>query len=336
MTAQETEFIKKNGYVWKELEQKTLLFKSRKKKGILSPSSFSREDADRMVSLYNDTANHLAYVRTYIGECETEEYLNRILSNAHAVIYSENKFGFRRFIDGIARGIPRLFRSKAGYFAVSAALFILSFLVAYVFTVIDVRNCFAFVDPATASALREEGMYDEFHAGVSALETAYIGQNNIIICLECFAGGITFGLFTGYVLVTNGLLLGALAGIFHSKGTALFFWSLILPHGVTELFAIMLSGAAGFMIAWALIAPGKISRKNALIINGGHSIRLMLLTVVLLVISAVIEGYITPLEAESPYLIKYFVAALMAVLLGLYLLLPGRNRNKTNQKEKLK
>ena len=318
MTEAEISYIKEHRTVWKELEEEVECFgKMLKKRGRRGKQPLTKERIDRFVLVYNMTANHLAYVRTNFGEGETSDYLNRLLTTAHGIIYTNTEIKKKRFGSFILFGIPATFRRTQLFFWIALAAMLLPALIAFIYTSVDYRNAFAFVDAETAENLRQEGNYDSFDWAYNTYEAVYIGQNNITICLEAFAGGATLGLFTVYVLVENGLLLGALAGVCHQKNADLFFWSLILPHGITELFAIALSGAAGFIIAYAFINPGSDSRKNSLIKKSRDALKLELLVVFLLIISAVIEGFFTPLAL--PYAAKYGFALMMLCLLIIYL-----------------
>jgi uncharacterized membrane protein SpoIIM required for sporulation len=141
--------------------------------------------------------------------------------------------------------------------------------------------------------------------------------NNIYVSALAFALGITFGLGTVYMLAMNGFLLGALASLFAGYGKSLFFWSLILPHGILELTAIFIAGGAGLRIGYSLIRPGAFRRKDALITAARSSLSLMGLVVLLLIAAALIEGYFTPLPIAAE--IKLGVALLTAVPLVWYL-----------------
>jgi len=323
----EAEYVKKNAPLWKELESETAFFKKRSGFfGSLSTKEpITRNRIDRYTVMYNQAANHLAYVRTFFGETETAKYLNRLVGNAHGIVYARKTYKIRDGLRFLWSGFPKLFRRELLMFAISFLLMFGGFLTAYLYTVADVRNVSLFYDESSLQNLRAEGQYEDYSVVTNTLLGTYIGENNIIVCLEALAGGFTLGIFTSYVLIYNGIIIGALAGYCHVKGTALFFWSLILPHGITELFAIMLSGMAGLMIAYSFINPGRVSRKTSMIIAGKKACGIAVVCVLLLIISAVIEGNFTPLDL--PYWEKYAFSAIMFCLLVSYLSFPGREKS---------
>lgn len=319
------QFIKENAHHWKELASKTKKFKN----GFFKPT---KAQVDEYIILYNTVSNHLSYSRTYYGEDQTTQYLNKLLGAAHAVIYAEKKTPFSAFFNFFAEGFPVLFRKHLKTFAVSTLAFVLAGLVAFIFTAVDIENALAFIDGNTISNLRAEGQYDQFVFEMNMLQNVMIGTNNIKVCILAFVLGFTLGIGTLYVLIVNGINVGVLAAIYFKEGQSLFFWSLIVPHGVPELFAIFLSGAAGLIIGYALINPKGLSRKDSFIVAARDAGKLLLGCIPILIIAALIEGFFTPLDI--PYAVKYAVAAAELVLLVLYLCLPGRiKKKKTLTKE---
>jgi uncharacterized membrane protein SpoIIM required for sporulation len=147
--------------------------------------------------------------------------------------------------------------------------------------------------------------------------------NNIWVSFQAFAGGITFGAFTVYVLIQNGLVLGALGATLSTTAPrALRFWSLILPHGVIELMAIFIAAGAGLILGWSLIAPGNVSRWDALRKASRDALPLVGGVVAMLIVAGCIEGFITP--SPLPARLKLAFAGLTAIGLTLYFSRAGR------------
>ncbi|MDP8988274.1 MAG: stage II sporulation protein M [Actinomycetota bacterium] len=101
--------------------------------------------------------------------------------------------------------------------------------------------------------------------GVSAAMSADILTNNIQVTFLAFAGGITAGVLTALILVTNGALIGVLGGIALGGGNGRVFVELVVPHGVLELSCIVVAGSAGLRVGLALIDPGRRRRTDALV-----------------------------------------------------------------------
>jgi uncharacterized membrane protein SpoIIM required for sporulation len=155
--------------------------------------------------------------------------------------------------------------------------------------------------------------------------------NNIKVAVGAFAGGMVLGTLTVYLIVFNGIILGVLAAAFYNRGYLLSFWAMILPHGVIELTAIGLSAAAGFLLAKAIFFPKELSRSDALKIQGPRAMKLMFATLLLFVIAALIEGFLSTISAKiiaEHYRLGF--AALTGVLLFWYF----RRGHKRNQRVK--
>jgi len=150
-----------------------------------------------------------------------------------------------------------------------------------------------------------------------SIASVVIFTNNIQVGILAFALGITFGIGTVYVLVQNGFLLGALSAAAVNRGMGYIFWSLILPHGVPELFCVFVCGAAGLLIARSIIFPGLRSRRRSFAAVGKEALFLLLGTIPLFVLAGITEGYFTPLPINPLW--KYAVSLLWLAALILYL-----------------
>lgn len=124
--------------------------------------------------------------------------------------------------------------------------------------------------------------------------SAEIMTNNIQVTFFALAGGITAGLVTAFVLITNGALIGAVAGIMFGGGASRTFIELIVPHGVLELSCIVVAGAAGLRLGAALIDPGDRRRSLALVDAARAATEIALGTALWLVVAGLVEGFLTP------------------------------------------
>jgi uncharacterized membrane protein SpoIIM required for sporulation len=150
--------------------------------------------------------------------------------------------------------------------------------------------------------------------GANAVLSSFIMTNNIKVSFGAFALGGTAGIGTAGLLFYNGIMLGELGAIFHRHGLALQFWAMIVPHGVIELTAIVIAGAAGFLVARALLAPGDRGRRAALAHYGREAVQLVAGCAALLVVAGLIEGFVTP-QPWIPENGKLAVGAFTAVFL---------------------
>ena len=150
-------------------------------------------------------------------------------------------------------------------------------------------------------------------------------KNNTGIGFQTFAGGLLFGIGTMFYLLYNGLMIGAIAGHLTGLGYIETFWGFISGHSAPELTAIMLSGAAGLMLGWALLAPGNKSRVRALQDAGQQAVKIIYGAALLFFMAAFIEAFWSSMTWIEPT-IKYIVGTSLWIMLWGYLLLVGRPR----------
>ena len=142
--------------------------------------------------------------------------------------------------------------------------------------------------------------------------------NNVRVAIACFAGGIFLGVGSLVLLAYNGLAIGAFAGHFANVGLLDYLLTFILGHGALELFAIWVAGAAGFLLGRSVVAPGDLSRADALVLSGRVAVRMLGATAVLLVVAGVIEGFISAGGYSVP--VRLAASASSLGLLAAYLI----------------
>jgi len=147
---------------------------------------------------------------------------------------------------------------------------------------------------------------------------AEIFTNNIRVTFLAFAGGLLLGLGTLYVLLLNGMMLGVVAGLAIGAGNGRVFFELVTAHGVLELSCIIVAGAAGLRLGWAIIDPGTRPRGEALRQEARAAIEMVLGTAPWLVVAGLVEGFLTPAGTGLP-LVLAVGFSLGAVYWGLVL-----------------
>jgi uncharacterized membrane protein SpoIIM required for sporulation len=313
----EEQFIKINSNIWRELEDLSAIIN---KKGIKALPS---KDVKNFLQVFRQCSHHLAYARTHYPQSNLVQYLNSLIGKCHNHVYSVQRSSLGSLLKYISYGFPKLLKEYKWFVASAFGFFAIGFIVSLLMVFYNTNNAALFLP---ASMLQSSG-----NGGNSAnwnypMMSSIIMVNNITVCLRAFVFGITLGLGTIYVLFFNGALLGALTALMYTKGNVINYWSLILPHGVIELTAIFISGAAGLIIAKSLLLPGEYSRKNALIDGAKKAATLLMGIVIMLIIAGIIEGFFTPLKI-SP-ITKLTFAGVTAVLLTVYFSIPYLIKNR--------
>ena len=289
-------FTTRNKPAWDELE--TLVKKGRRSVGSMTPAELSRLDV-----LYRRTSIHLSQATTRSTDRRLQAYLNGLTSAAHSLIYlppSRSLTAGLRFllVEGIARAWARNWRCHAS----SAALLIGGALVAYFAALTDPQAAYALWPPAmagerqpgsTAEQLLESLRSGRDQAGGEKfLFASFLFANNLRVGILAAAAGILAGVPTVFLMIYNGMLLGVFVALHHRVGIYDEMWAWILPHGITEIGAIVLCGGVGLMFGEAILAPGERTRGEALRATGREAGIVALSAALMLIAAAIIESYL--------------------------------------------
>jgi stage II sporulation protein M len=117
--------------------------------------------------------------------------------------------------------------------------------------------------------------------------------NNLEACIFLFIGGASFGIFTIFIMSLNGIVIGAIMEIVSKNHSALFVAAAILPHGVFEIPAFIISGALGIMLAQSLIAEW-YGEADTAVVAELYARHFILWVIPLVAIAATVEAFITP------------------------------------------
>jgi uncharacterized membrane protein SpoIIM required for sporulation len=144
--------------------------------------------------------------------------------------------------------------------------------------------------------------------------------HNAQIALFAFALGFAFCIPSSFLLAYNGCMLGAMIALFASHGLGFEFGGWVFIHGVTELFAVTLAGAAGLRIGWSIAFPGALTRVAAAERAGRQGAIVMLGVVVMLFFAGLLEGVARQLITND--LVRWAIAIMTGVAWGLYFYSP--------------
>lgn len=273
---------------WRRLEELT----ERARRGT---RRLSASDVEELGRLYRLATSDLAIARRDFPRDRVTRYLESLVGRAHTAVYRAPVSVWSSLGTFVASGYPRAFREAWRYTLVSFALFAVPFLLVLAATLADPRIGRVILPPGEFVDSVEQGQsWLEIDPSIRPLAASQIATNNIQVTFLAFAGGVTFGLGTVFVLVNNGLQIGALAGLASSYGLGDELWSFVAGHGFIELTVIFIAGGCGLRIGDALLRPGLLPRRVALAEAGAKAIVLMAGCVPLLLIAGTIEGFISP------------------------------------------
>ncbi|WP_226036846.1 stage II sporulation protein M [Aquibacillus saliphilus] len=315
------QFVKQHRDDWKELEQLvTKLHKKRRK--------LTAYEIDQFHRLYQKAAQHLSYSQTYFQGEDVTAYLNGIVSKSHNLLYKDQLSSMKQLRHFFSTKFIGLLMEQWKFVLVAMLLFAAGGLASFISVVNDPIHLYSVIPTEMAQGVDPDQLGSNNESVDSSFMSAYIMTNNIQVAILAFAGGVTFGILTVYLMIYNGIMVGALAALFWNSGKSYEFWAYIVPHGMIELTAIFIAGGAGLLMGYKLFVPGQFSRGYQLKVQAKRSIQLLLGTIPLFIIAGVIEGFITP--ASLTLEMKYLVAIITVVGLIVYLIV-GNQYLRKNQ-----
>ena len=284
---------------------------------------------ERIAELYRHACEHLALARARAYPTHLTERLDQLTADAHQVIYQRRELGLGRLRRLFAIEFPRAVRAHALYVWIAIAVLGLPTLILGVLVYQQPELILSVVDPEQAAEF--EQMYSDSADSIGRTRTAandwamfgfYI-RNNIGVAFQCFASGLFAGVGSLFFLAFNGAYGGAIGGYLTQRGLSSTFYSFIATHAAFELTAIALAGAAGLRIGHSMLAPGRRTRTQALVVASREAIVIVYGVTAMLLIAAGIEAFWSSAR-WVPNLVKYGVAAVCWIAVIAYLTLQGR------------
>jgi uncharacterized membrane protein SpoIIM required for sporulation len=327
-TPRSVSFRREREAAWRELDR---LVKQADRRGL---RSLSAAETARLPSLHRAACSALSVARAISLDRNLLDYLESLTARSFACVYAPR----RRVLDAVAellsRRFPATVRALLGPLALSVLCMLGGVAAGYALTSADPERYFSFVSESLAQG-RDPGASTEslraalHHAPNNAAETlsafaSFLFTHNAQVAILCFALGFVAGIPVVLLLLQNGMILGAMAALYAGRGLGSEFWAWVLPHGITELGAIALCGAAGLRLGQAVVFPGRLSRLENLAARGREMSVVLAGCVAMLFVAALFEGYFRQLVQDVPT--RWSVAAFVAVGWGLYFTLFGRGR----------
>jgi len=284
--------------------------------------SLSAAEIDELGRRYRQVVSDLAVARRDFPDDQLTGWLNALAARAHLRLYAAPGGSWRRIGRFFWTDFARRFRDTRGYFAVALALTFAPAIWAYLAVLAEPAVRDALV-PAEMRTIMENGRtWTDIEPAVRPAMATLIFTNNIRVSFMAFAGGALFGLGTAYVLVANGLELGAVLGAAQHYGVGPLLWGFVSPHGYLEITSILIAGAAGLLLGDALLRPGLLRRRDALTLAARRAVELVAGAAPILVVAGVIEGLVSP--SSLPLIVKLVLGPLLGVVLFALLLTVGR------------
>lgn len=330
MRLRSSDFRRERERQWLQLER---LVGQVERKGL---KSLTASEIHRLPGLYRAAVSSLSVARSISLDRNMLDYLESLVARAYFCVYGvkpRTASTVRRFF---AERWPELVRRLCAGILLAVLLMGSGLLVGY--SLYDPESYHAIVPeamsqgrtPTTSSEKLREVLYGGREQAGQELGVfaTFLFTHNAKIGLLCFALGFALGLPTILLLFYNGLVLGAMAGLYASRGMGLEFWAWVLPHGVTELLAVCLCGGAGLAVALAVLRPGRYGRMHAVATTGRRAALVVLGAILMFLLAGLIEGVFRQLVHHVPS--RLGLAGATSLLWMAYFMLP---RKKAAERE---
>lgn len=285
------------------------------------------DDVDELVELYGRVSTHLSMVQAQDPDGAYANSLSLTIARARARLTSATGSPVAGVKAFFAVKLPYALYQIRWLTIILGAAFI-GIAAAYGFWYGNNPQMFDAMMPEEYQiAYVEEDFIDYYSENPAASFTTLVWVNNAWIALQEVAFGIT-GFFVPYVLFVNAQGLGISAAMMHKYDELDTFFAFILPHGLMELSAIFIAGAAGLRVFWAWVAPGRKTRLQSLAYWGRQLILVGAGLVGVLLISGLVEGLVTP--SPLPTWLKITIGSLVLAGYWAYTWILGSRAARAN------
>lgn len=277
----EAVFVKRNAERWRSYEES------------------ETEDPDVLTSRFVALTDDLSYARTFYPGSSVLKYLNGLTAQLHRTLYSNKKEDRGRILTFWKYELPYISFQARNQLLYAFLIFIVTILIGCV----SAANDDTFVrlilgDGYVNQTLENIKNGDPLAIYKSSSSTDMfmaITVNNIRVSFMAFAAGIVFSAGTVFVLVQNGIMLGAFQYFFFERDLLLQSILKIWIHGTLEISAIVIAGAAGLVMGNSLLFPGTFSRLESFKAGAKKGLKLAIGLVPVFVTAGFLESFVTRL-----------------------------------------
>ena len=279
----------------------------------------------RIAALYRALCNDLVRCQSARYTPDLAGYLNGIAARAHSSLYGVRPVRAFGFTNLLFREFPASLRKNWRFFLLSTLLFVIPWVIGQAGTMASphfARQVLPAQELEAMARMYSHGFDEGRAAGLDAGMAGFYVQHNVGIAFRCFSTGILFGLGSVFFLIYNGLMIGTVTGWVWNAGYGGNILTFMCGHAPFELTAILIAGAAGIRMGYALVATGGRTRLGSLRASAREIGALVLGAAVMLMIAALIEGFWSP--SSLPPQVKWIASGVFSLGVTAFLLFAGR------------
>ena len=282
----------------------------------------SGAEADELVELYQRAATHLSMVQSSAPDPALVSRLSSLVATGRAAVTGASGASWSDVAHFFARSFPvAVWRARWWWLGVAAATALVAVTIAaWIAHNPDVVA--AISSPEDLKALVDKDFADYYSSNPAGSFAFKVWTNNAWVAALALVGGALLCLPGVYILWQNALNIGVVAGLMTYAGRLDLFLGLITPHGLLELTAVFVAGGAGIRLGWQIVAPGPRPRSVALAEEGRSTLTIALGLVVVLLVSGLVEAFVTP--SGLPTAARIGIGAVVWIAFLSYVVVLGR------------
>ena len=291
-------------------------------------SRLTGAEADEFTRLYQHTATDLAMLRSSAPDPALVSRLSVLLAGSRASLAGAREPVWREFARFLAWRFPAaLFRVRWWTVATMVGFLIVAVSVGF-YTASSPEALDAFGPQEARQEYAEQAFASYYSEHPSTSFFGRVWTNNAFVAAFTVAGAFT-GVIPLYVQYQNAVAIGQAGAVMHEFGYLGYFFQLIAPHGLLELTAVWVAGGAAFKLVWTMLVPGPRPRMRALAEEGRAMFGVALGLVLVLMVSGVIEGYVT--GSALPWAAKISIGVAALAAFWAYVLVIGRRAARVGE-----
>jgi uncharacterized membrane protein SpoIIM required for sporulation len=308
----ETKFIEQNRDKWSKFEK------------ILQEN---KKDPEELSSLFMEVTDDLSYSRTFYPNRSVRVYLNNLAQNTFFNIYRNRKSRLKKFWQFWKEDVPQILFESRFDLLLSFLVFMLSVSIGVFSSIMDPEFCRIVLGDGyvnmTLDNIKEGKALSVYQDPNQVNMFLQITFNNLRVAFITFILGLLFGAGTIYILIVNGIMVGAFQYLFIKHGVYADSILTIWLHGAIEISSIVIAGAAGIHLGRGLLFPGTYTRLQGLQLSARRALLIYLTIVPLIIMAGFIESYITRYSDASYIVRAVFIFVSFAFMIGYFVIYPS-------------
>ncbi len=293
---------------------------------------------DNLAEIYIKITDDLSFAQSHFPSAEVTVYLNELASRIHQSIYKNKKEDTGRMVRFWTREIPLEVGLSMRYLLYSFIIFMISAIIGAVSAAHDDTFIRLIMGDAYVNLTLENINKGDPLAIYKSAEqiTMFMGItfNNIMVSFYVFAAGVLTPFATGYMLLKNGIMIGAFQYFMYQQGFLADSLLTIWIHGTLEISSIIIAGGAGLLMGSSFIFPGTYSRMESFRRGARRGMKIVIGLVPVFMLAGFLEGFVTR-RTEWPAIVKICIIGFSALFIMYYFIyLPLKLRRNVQRENR--